>query len=240
MADADSMYSERLWGQVATSAYRHVAPPLSIVVVDGCRFGQLGLAGLLTVPALSTQAVSVSTHARVEEALAGAYRDRAGVEGACAGRCLVLRLPGPPLPALQQLLCLENESLVRAGFGRLVILSPFEGNNVIRQVLVCGGIRMPVRIVDARSPVTWLRRVVLSQGSLQQAGDDELLPQMPALILSPPERRVLAGTLSEISIPQQARRLHRNNKTLYAQRHSALHKLRSPGVAALLRRFVSM
>ncbi|AXX20537.1 hypothetical protein D9B58_00535 [Serratia marcescens] len=155
-------------------------------------------------------------------------------------RCLVLRLSAHPAQALQQLLYLEHELMVRAGFRRLVVLSPFGVNNAVRQVLVCGGVRLPVRIVDARSPVMWLRRVVLSQGSLSQAGEDELLPQMPALILSDPERRVLVRTLMEISIHQQARLQHRNNKTLYAQRHNALRKLRASGVADLLRRFVSM
>ncbi|HCR2979388.1 TPA: hypothetical protein ON189_004579 [Serratia marcescens] len=236
----DSIHSERFKGQIAPSAYRHAPPSLSIVAVDACRFGLLGLEGLLTVPALSPQAVSVSAHARIEEALAAVHHDRTGMEEGRAGRCLVLRLSRYPAQALQQLLCLEDELMTRVGVCRLVILSPFGVNNVIRQVLVCGGIRMPVRIVDARSPVMWLRRVLLSQGSLLQAGEDELLPQMPALILSPPERRVLARTLSEVPIPQQARLQHRNNKTLYAQRHSALRKLRSPGLAVLLRRFVSI
>lgn len=236
---AVSTGSECFRGKVATAPRGRVSAPLSIAVVDACQFGLIGLHSLLTLPALSPTAIAVSAHEQVESALAAA--DHGQVMGHGGGeRRLVLRLSANPAQALQQLLSLEHGVMVRAGFRRLVVLSPFGVNNAVRQVLVCGGVRLPVRIVDARSPVMWLRRVVLSQGSLLQAGGDELLPQMPALILSDPERRVLARTLMEISIHQQARLQHRNNKTLYAQRHNALRKLRASGVADLLRRFVSM
>lgn len=236
---AVSTGSECFRGKVATASHGRVSAPLSIVVVDACQFGLLGLRRLLTLPALSPTAIAVSAHERLESALAAAHHGQVIGNGG-GERCLVLRLSARPVQALQQLLCLDHGLMVRAGFRRLVVLSPFGVNNAVRQVLVCGGVRLPVRIVDARSPVMWLRRVVLSQGALLQAGEDELLPQMPALILSDPERRVLVRTLMEISIHQQARLQHRNNKTLYAQRHNALRKLRASGVADLLRRFVSM
>ncbi|RTF01801.1 hypothetical protein [Serratia marcescens] len=237
---AVSTGSECFSGQIATASHGRVSAPLSIAVVDACQFGLIGLHGLLTLPALSPTAIAVSAHEQVESALVAVHPGQACMGYGGGERCLVLRLSAHPAQALQQLLYLEHELMVRAGFRRLVVLSPFGVNNAVRQVLVCGGVRLPVRIVDARSPVMWLRRVVLSQGSLSQAGEDELLPQMPALILSDPERRVLVRTLMEISIHQQARLQHRNNKTLYAQRHNALRKLRASGVADLLRRFVSM
>ncbi|CAI1080347.1 hypothetical protein [Serratia marcescens] len=232
---AVSTGSECFSGQIATASRGRVSAPLSIAVVDACQFGLIGLHGLLTLPALSPTAIAVSAHEQVESALVAVHLGQAGMGYGGGERCLVLRLSAHPAQALQQLLYLEHELMVRAGFRRLVVLSPFGVNNAVRQVLVCGGVRLPVRIVDARSPVMWLRRVVLSQ-----AGEDELLPQMPALILSAPERWVLVRTLMEISIHQQARLQHRNNKTLYAQRHNALRKLHASGVADLLRRFVSM
>ncbi|MBH2627291.1 hypothetical protein I5Q26_19390 [Serratia marcescens] len=232
--------NERYRGRIANTAYGRVAAPLSIAVVDACQFGLIGLRSLLTPPAFSPIEISVSAHEQVESALVAALHGQVCMGNGGGGRCLVLRLSTHPAQALQQLLCLEQGGMERAGFRRLIVLSPFWGNNVVRQVLVCGGVRLPVRIVDARSPVMWLRRVVLSQGSLLQAGEDELLPHMPALALSDPERRVLVRTLMEIPIHQQARLQYRNNKTLYAQRHNALRKLRASGVVDLLRRFVSL
>ncbi|PIJ83694.1 hypothetical protein BLD49_12885 [Erwinia sp. OLMDSP33] len=211
----------------------------AITIVDACHFGRLGLYSLLTHPQSSTEVVSVSVHEQVESALIDAHSRQADRKEDGAERCLVLRLPPCPVPALQQLLYLDNEEITQAGIQRLIVLSPFSVNNVIRQVLVCGGVRVPVRFVNARSAVTLLRQRVLSQGSLLRE-EDELLPRIPTLILSLCERQVLIKTLLEIPIDQQARQQQRNNKTLYAQRYNALRKLRASGLNDLLRRFVSM
>ncbi|HFT7668209.1 TPA: hypothetical protein ACGR4L_004309 [Serratia marcescens] len=217
-----------------------VPVPLPVTLVDACQYGQLGLRHLLADPAGRVGEADILLHTRVESALSDAQKTRAVRGPLCPGRCLVLRLPTHPGQALQQLLCLDGALLAQAGFRRLVVLSAYEVNNVIRQALVCCDVRVPVRIINARAPVAWLRRVVLSQGTLLQAGEDEHLPWKPALVLSVPERRVLSETLLEISIHRQARMHHRNNKTLYAQRHNALRKFCATGLSGLLRRFAAM
>ncbi|MGN2498408.1 hypothetical protein [Serratia nevei] len=211
-----------------------------VTIVDPCPYGRLGLQCLLAPKATAVGAISVGAYERVERALA-AMPKNGGAHGASTSRrCLVVRLSMYPSRALQQLLQLDDQRMRQAGIERLIVLSPFEVNNVVRQTLMCCGVRLPVRIVNARSPLQVLQRVVLSEGTLLQLGRDERLPQMPALLLSPCERRVISNTLLEVSIPQQAWRQRRQPKTLYAQRHNALLKLRALGLAALLRRFRSM
>jgi hypothetical protein len=195
----------------------------------------------LAPPATAAGAILVGVYERVERALAALPKCGGRSQGVSAPRrCLVVRLSMYPSRALQQLLQLDDDRMRLAGIERLIVLSPFEVNNVVRQTLVCCGVQLPVRIINARSPLQVLQRVVLSEGTLLQLGRDERLPQMPALSLSPRERRVMSDTLLEVPIPQQAWRQRREPKTLYAQRHNALLKLRASGLSALLRRFRSM
>ncbi|MGQ5837802.1 hypothetical protein ACUNIZ_25845 [Serratia sp. IR-2025] len=208
--------------------------------MDACAYGRLGMQRGLLQPAMTPCPAAVDTFASVRGALHAAMPVSGPPGGGGVGRCLVVRLSPWPAQAMTQLLQLEEGRLVQAGIQRLVILSPFAVSNAVRQVLVCGAVRMPIRIVDARCPMMWLRRVVLAQGTLLQEGRDERLPHMPAMVLSTPERRVLLTTLQEIPIHRQALRQHRNHKTLYAQRKNALKKLRATGLAGLLRRFAVM
>lgn len=215
-----------------------LSPNGLITVVDPCPYGRLGLQSLLTPPTTARGAAPVDAYERVERALAAMKENRGNPRGAPGPkRCLIVRLPRYPAQALQQLLQLDDEALVLAGVERLIVLSPFEVNNVVRHALVCCGIHLPLRIISVRSPLALLQRIVWSEGTLLQAGKDEGLPQMPALLLSPCERRVMSNTLLEIPIPQQAWQQRRKSKTLYAQRHNALLKFRASGLAALLRRF---
>lgn len=218
-----------------------VSPNGLITVVDPCPYGRLGLQSLLAPPTTAWGAVPVGAYERVERALAAMKKNGGNPRGAPGPkRCLIVRLSRYPARALQQLLQLNDEALVLAGVERLIVLSPFEVNNVVRHALVCSGIHLPLRIISVRSPLALLQRIVWSEGTLLQAGKDEWLPQMPALLLSPCERRVISNTLLEISIPQQAWRQRRKSKTLYAQRHNALLKFQASGLAALLRRFRPM
>ncbi|TPW51366.1 hypothetical protein FKD06_11400 [Serratia sp. SRS-8-S-2018] len=217
----------------------------SIVVVDACPYGRLGLQRVLMQPALTPHPMMVETFGCVSPALSPERRAGGSPGKGDAARCLVVRLSPAPALAVMQLLQLAGASLTLAGFQRLVILSPFVVNNAVRQILVCCAVRVPIRIVNARCPAMLLRHAVLSQGALLQgallhAGRDEELPQIPAMTLSAREREVLLTTLQEISIHQQARRQNRNHKTLYAQRKNALKKMRVAGVVQLLRRFMSM
>lgn len=222
------MHSEHFVGIKAPQAYRHVNRTSAITVVDSCQYGRQGLQHMLMLD--TSQNRDIRGYARVEEA----FSDGAPVE-----RCLILRLPSKPTLALQQLLYLENRRMTAAGFLRLIVLSPFEVNVIVRRVLVCCGVRHPVRIVCAQSPVTWLRRVVLSQGTLSQEGEDEVLPCMPALRLSSAEREVLSNSLKEIPISLQSQRRGCSNKTLYALQQKALRKLNSSGLQGLMQRFIS-
>lgn len=226
-------------GKMANSP--HGRPPSAVAVVDACSYGRLGLQQALVQAAQPSCQPDITVFDRVAGALTAACRNLASSPDAPSGEhCLVLRLSARPSYALQQLLYLSGEGMAQAGFRRLIVLSPFMMNNFIRHVLVCCEMALPVRIVSSRHPPAWLCRVVLAQGTLLQVGDDELLPRAPALRLTTAERRVLLSTLQEIPIPQQARLRHRNHKTLYAQRNSALIKLRARNLAQLLRRVVSM
>lgn len=224
-----------------TGIHAPVSPNGLITVVDPCPYGRLGLQSLLTPPTTAWGAVPVGAYERVERALAAMKENRGNPRGAPGPkRCLIVRLSRYPARALQQLLQLDDEALLLAGVERLIVLSPFEVNNVVRQALVCCGIHLPLRIVSVRSTLALLQRIVWSEGTLLQAGKDEWLPQTPALLLSPCERRVMSNTLLEIPIPQQAWQQRRKSKTLYAQRHNALLKFQASGLAALLRRFRPM
>lgn len=226
-------------GTASASGVRRMSPGASpVVIVDACQYGRLGLQCLLT--AVPDNAVA-PTYARVEEALAETQKRRTVREAAPADeRSLVLRLSVWPAQALQQLLQLEGAAMAQAGFHRLIVLSPFGVNNVIRHVLICCDTRLPVRMVNARSPVAGWEPGGGSAAWWQEEGGGVLLPRMPALVLSAPERRTLSGTLQEIPIHRQARQWGVNAKTLYTQRHNALMKLRASGISSLLRRFVSM
>lgn len=213
-------------GRMAISP--HGRPASVVAVVDACAYGRLGIQGALLQPAMTPVPAGVDAFGSVTSALCAV---------APTGRCLVVRLSRWPSLAVTQLLHLEGARLTQAGIQRVVILSPFAVNTVVREALVCGAVHVPIRIVDARCPVVVLRRVVLAQGTLLQEGRDELLPHMPAMVLSVPERRVLLTTLQEIPIHRQALRQYRNHKTLYAQRKNALKKMRVPSLAALLHRF---
>ncbi len=226
---------------MTTDIHGPASPNGPVTVVDPCPYGRLGLQSLLAPPTTAWGAVPVGAYERVERALVAMKKNGANPRGAPGPkRCLIVRLSMYPARALQQLLQLDDDALALAGVERLIVLSPFEVNNIVRHALVCCGVHVPLRIISARSPLALLQRVVLSEGTLLQAGPDERLPQMPALLLSPCERRVISSTLLEIPIPQQAWRQRRKSKTLYAQRHNALLKLRASGVAALLRRFRPM
>lgn len=224
----DMYHSEHFVGTKATLSYRHVNRASGITVVDSCQYGRQGLRQMLMLGA--SYDVGIRDHVRVEDA----FSDGVPVE-----RCLILRLPPKPALALQQLLYLEGKRMAAAGFLRLIVLSPFEANVMIRRVLVCCGMRNPVRIVCAQSPVTWLRRVVLSQGTLSQEGDDEVLPYMPALRLSSAEREVLSNSLKEIPIYLQSQRRGCSSKTLYTLQQKALKKLNASGLQGLMQHFVS-
>ncbi|MNT30044.1 hypothetical protein D3C72_1658180 [compost metagenome] len=153
------------------------------------------------------------------------------------GRTLVVRLSTQPVLALQQLLQLDGAVMEQLGYQRLVVLSPFAAD-VVRTLLVCGDMRLPVQIVNARLPVWRLCRVVLAQGTLLQEGHDHRLPRMPGRVFTPSERDVLLRTLQEIPVHLQARRRQVSAKTLYTQRNAALQKLRVSGLSALVRRCV--
>lgn len=211
---------------------RHLSHPRIITVIDACQYGRLGLQSILTSPTLSSFNTAVDIYEGVDTALTAVQKNIAMVRG-----CLILRLLSFPALALGQLLSLDSALMTQLGYQRLILLSPFAMNNVIRQVLISGDMRLPVRIINSRCSAALLHRIVLSQGTLLQEGLDELLPHMPALVLSVSERRVLSGTLQEIPIHLQARRQQRNHKTLYAQRQSALQKLRAANIPDLLRRF---
>lgn len=211
---------------------RHLSHPCIITVIDACQYGRLGLQSILTSPTLSSFNTAVDIYEGVDTALTAVQNNIAMVRG-----CLILRLLSFPALALGQLLSLDSALMTQLGYQRLILLSPFAMNNVIRQVLISGDMRLPVRIINSRCSAALLHRIVLSQGTLLQEGLDELLPHMPALVLSVSERRVLSGTLQEIPIHLQARRQQRNHKTLYAQRQSALQKLRAANIPDLLRRF---
>ncbi|WP_145956987.1 hypothetical protein [Serratia marcescens] len=210
----------------------HLSHPCIITVIDACQYGRLGLQSILTSPTLSSFNTAVDIYEGVDTALTAVQNNIAMVRG-----CLILRLLSFPALALGQLLSLDSALMTQLGYQRLILLSPFAMNNVIRQVLISGDMRLPVRIINSRCSAALLHRIVLSQGTLLQEGLDELLPHMPALVLSVSERRVLSGTLQEIPIHLQARRQQRNHKTLYAQRQSALQKLRAANIPDLLRRF---
>ncbi|HGM5308657.1 TPA: helix-turn-helix transcriptional regulator [Serratia marcescens] len=224
----DVINSEHFVGTKTTVTYSHVSRTLAITVVDSCQYGRQGLRHMLMLD--TSHDVVVRDYARVEEVFSG---------GSFAEQCLILRLSPKPALALQQLLYLEDKRMTAAGVLRLIVLSPFEVNVIVRRVLVCCGVRHPVRIVCAQSPVTWLRRVVLSQGTLSQEGEDEMLPCMPALRLSSAEREVLSNSLKEIPIHLQSQRRGCSNKTLYALQQKALKKLNASGVQGLMQRFVS-
>lgn len=211
---------------------RHLSHPCIITVIDACQYGRLGLQSILTSPTLSSFNTAVDIYEGVDTALTAVQNNIAMVRG-----CLILRLLSFPALALGQLLSLDSALMTQLGYQRLILLSPFAMNNVIRQVLISGDMHLPVRIINSRCSAALLHRIVLSQGTLLQEGLDELLPHMPALVLSVSERRVLSGTLQEIPIHLQARRQQRNHKTLYAQRQSALQKLRAANIPDLLRRF---
>lgn len=234
----DGMGRTDFTGTRVCAVYR--TPPPPITVVDMCQYGRLGIRGGLLQPAMTPRPAVIDTFGTVDEALRAGLQAIALSGTAQVGRCLVVRLSSWPAQAMAQLLQLEGALLVQAGIQRVVILSPFAFNNAVRQILICGAVRVPIRIVNARGPVMLLRRVVLGQGTLLQEGCDERLPHMPAMVLSAPERRVLRTTLLEVPIRQQALRRHRNHKTLYAQRNNALKKLRATGLAGLLRRFSAM
>ncbi|HEJ6984597.1 TPA: hypothetical protein SMF26_004706 [Serratia marcescens] len=222
------MRSEPIVGTKVSMAYRHVNREVGVTVVDPCQYGRQGLLHMLMLD--PSCKVDVRDYERVEEVFSGSFP----VE-----RCLILRLPFKPAQALQQLLYFDDNRLTATGFSRLIVLSPFEVNVVVRRALVCCGIRLPVRIVCAHSPVAWLRRVVLSQGLLTQEGDDEVLPRMPALRLSSAEREVLSNSLKEIPIHLQSQRRGCSNKTLYALQRKALRKLNASSLQELMQRFVS-
>lgn len=223
---------ERLKGRGGVTGNRHLSHPRIITVIDACQYGRLGLQSILTSPTLSSFNTAVDIYEGVDTALTAVQKNIAMVRG-----CLILRLLSFPALALGQLLSLDSALMTQLGYQRLILLSPFAMNNVIRQVLISGDMRLPVRIINSRCSAALLHRIVLSQGTLLQEGLDELLPHMPALVLSVSERRVLSGTLQEIPIHLQARRQQRNHKTLYAQRQSALQKLRAANIPDLLRRF---
>lgn len=223
---------ERLKGRGGVTGSRHLSHPCIITVIDACQYGRLGLQSILTSPTLSSFNTAVDIYEGVDTALTAVQNNIAMVRG-----CLILRLLSFPALALGQLLSLDSALMTQLGYQRLILLSPFAMNNVIRQVLISGDMRLPVRIINSRCSAALLHRIVLSQGTLLQEGLDELLPHMPALVLSVSERRVLSGTLQEIPIHLQARRQQRNHKTLYAQRQSALQKLRAANIPDLLRRF---
>lgn len=223
---------ERLKGRGGVTGNCHLSHPCIITVIDACQYGRLGLQSILTSPTLSSFNTAVDIYEGVDTALTAVQNNIAMVRG-----CLILRLLSFPALALGQLLSLDSALMTQLGYQRLILLSPFAMNNVIRQVLISGDMRLPVRIINSRCSAALLHRIVLSQGTLLQEGLDELLPHMPALVLSVSERRVLSGTLQEIPIHLQARRQQRNHKTLYAQRQSALQKLRAANIPDLLRRF---
>lgn len=228
---------ERLKGRGGVTGNRHLSHPCIITVIDACQYGRLGLQSILTSPSLSSFNAVVDTHEDIDTALMIVQKNIVVAGTATVGGCLVLRLLSFPALALWQLLSLDSALMTQLGYQRLILLSPFAMNNVIRQVLISGDMRVPVRIINSRCSAALLHRIVLSQGTLLQEGYDELLPHMPALVLSVSERRVLSGTLQEIPIHLQARRQQRNHKTLYAQRQSALQKLRAANLPDLLRRF---
>ncbi|MGQ5837779.1 hypothetical protein ACUNIZ_25710 [Serratia sp. IR-2025] len=226
---------ERLKGAVIGD--RQLSLPCAITIIDACPYGRLGLQSILTSPSLSSFNAIVDIHEEIDTALMAMQKNiAAGM--AKVGGYLILRLLSLPAVALWQLLSLDSALMTQLGYQRLILLSPYKMNNVIRQVLISGDIRLPVRIINSRCSAALLHRIVLSQGTLLQEGHDELLPHMPALVLSMPERRVLSGTLQETPIHLLARRQQRNHKTLYAQRQSALQKLRAANLPALLRRFI--
>lgn len=222
-------------GRAGAGVPGSVPPCWPVTVVDACAYGRWGLQWMLTHPEPGQPGGEVETHDGVEAALTAARKRRVRLEPAVqdAG-CMVLRLSSCPALALQQLLVLDGTVLAQVGYRRLIVLSPFAKIEGIRQVLVSGDLCLPVRIVSARRPVAWLRRVVLSQ-----VGHDERLPRVPIRVLTPPERRALSGTLQEMPVYQQARRQGLSTKTVYAHRRHALQKLHSPGLTALLLRLVS-
>ncbi|HGM5835944.1 TPA: hypothetical protein ACKP36_004391 [Serratia marcescens] len=151
--------------------------------------------------------------------------------------CLAIRLPSMPQAVLDMLLHLGELAHVLPPTLRLVVLSVFPPEKVLR-VLAGLGMSQHVHVIDARQPVLTLCRVLMLAARLNVLSLSTWLSHKPVLrsraLLTLPERWVLRQSVREVPVHKQAYRRSVDAKTLYSQRSTAFHKLGVPHLHALL------
>lgn len=224
--------------QSALSSQGHVA------VVDGCMYGRDGLvAALQGLSGCSLASCHVSGFASLDEVQQAWLEGVRGMKSAettaplTQPTCLAIRLPAMPQAVLDMLLHLGELTRGFPPAVRLVVLSVYPPEKVLR-VLAGLGISQHVHVIDARLPVLTLCRMLMLAVRLNVFSLSSWLAESPVRShharLTLPERWVLRQSVREVPVHKQANRRSVDAKTLYSQRSTAFHKLGVPHLHGLL------